>query len=103
MSRSLVATKGSSSLSEEEAGRLFEKLFLHYRIDVISEREMLEFFEKLGIKIKDRKELLLLIYKAERNLKWTQAGVGLGWTPTVCAKSYQDLEEFLEKHGVKPK
>jgi len=93
-------TREANLLSDEEAAHLFEKLFLHYRKKAISEEEMLDFFRQCGLRIGDRKELLLLMFKAEKGAKWMVAGIGAGWKPMMFARSPQDLEEFLEKHGI---
>jgi len=85
------------SISEAEAGRLFEELFLHYRKDHIEEKEMYDFFKSRGLVVKDREQLELLMYKAERALGWITAGVGRGWKSVVFANTPQDLERFLEK------
>lgn len=89
------------SYSEEEAGHIFEELFLHYKKDYIEEQEMMDFFKSNGLDIKNRKQLEFLMYKAERALGWITAGVGRGWTSVVFANTPQDLESFLEKRGIK--
>lgn len=86
------------SYSDAEAGRLFEELFLHYKKDYIEEQEMLDFFKSRGLEIKDREQLELLMYKAERAMGWITAGVGCGWKSIVFANTPQDLEQFLTKH-----
>jgi len=40
------------------------------------------------------------MFKAEKGAKWMVAGIGAGWKPMMFARSPQDLEEFLEKHGI---
>jgi len=86
------------SLSDRDVKRLFEDLLLHYKKDYIKEEEMLEFFEKRGIEIKDRRDLLLLMYHAERVLKSVVAAKDGRWRPAIFFKHPEDLEEFLEKH-----
>ena len=85
-------------LSDQEIKQLFEDLFVYYKKDYIKEEEMIEFFKRRGIKIRDRRELVFLMYDAERVMKWVVAGKDGNWKPALFAKSFQDLEEFLEKH-----
>lgn len=86
------------SYSDAEAGHLFEELFLHFKKDYIEEQEMLDFLKSKGLEIKDRQQLEILMYKAERAMGWITAGVGCDWKSAVFAKSPEDLERFLTKH-----
>lgn len=91
------------SISEAEAGHLFEELFLHYRKDYIEEKEIIDFLKSHNLIIKDRKQLVLLMVKAEKAIEWMTVGVGCGWIPVVFANTPEDLEEFLRKHKTKRK
>jgi hypothetical protein len=84
------------SYSEAEASRLFEELFLHYKKRRILEKEMMDFFRSRGLEIKDRKQLTMLMFKAERALSWITVGVAPGWVSAVYANSEEDLEKFLD-------
>jgi len=86
------------SLSDQEVKKLFEDLFLHYRKDYIKEEEMLSFLKERGIDIEDRKELVFLMYHAEKVLRWVVAGNDSDWKPVIFARLPEDLEEFLEEH-----
>jgi len=89
------------SISEAEAGHLFEELFLHYRKDHIDEKEILDFLKSRNLIIKDRKQLTLLMFKAERAMGWITVGVGRGWLPVIFANTPEDLEDFLKAHKMK--
>lgn len=86
------------SISEAEAGHLFEELFLHFKKEHIDEKEILDFLKSRNLIIKDRKQLVLLMVKAEKAIDWMTVGVGRGWIPVVFANTPEDLEEFLKKH-----
>ena len=85
------------SFTDEQAGELFEELFLHYKKEHIDEKEMYDFFMSRGLVVKDRKQLEFLMYKAERAMGWITAGVGRGWKSVVFANTPQDLDNFLMK------
>lgn len=87
--------------SYTEAGRLFEELFLHYKKDYIEEKEILDFLKSRGLVVKDREQLVLLMVKAEKAIKWITVGVGSGWNPVIFANTPEDLEDFLKEHGMK--
>lgn len=89
-------TMSVESFSETEAGHLFEELFLHYRKRRILEKEMLKFFKSHGLKINDRKQLAMLMFKAEKALGWITVGVAPGWVSAVYANSQEDLDKFLD-------
>jgi len=89
------------SISEVEAGHLFEELFLHYKKDYIEEKEILDFLKSRDLIVKDREQLTLLMFKAERAMGWITVGVGPGWLPVIFAKTPEDLEDFLKEHGIK--
>jgi len=91
------------SYSEAEAGRLFEELFLHYKKRRILEKEMLDFFKSRGLEINDRKQLTMLMFKAEKALGWITVGVAPGWVSAVFANSQEDLEKFLDRKKKKKK
>lgn len=98
MTLTLSEGRSTKSLSDQEVKQLFEDLFLHYRKDFIKEEEMLSFFGKRGINIEDSKELVFLMYHAERVLKWVVASKDSNWKPAIFARFPEDLEEFLEEH-----
>jgi len=94
----LIDKMSVESISEAEAGHLFEELFLHYKKDHIDEKEILDFLKSRNLIITDRKQLVLLMVKAEKAIEWMTVGVGRGWIPVVFANTPEDLEDFLKNH-----
>jgi len=82
-------------LTDDEVAELFEKLFLHYRKDQILEAEMMDFFEKQGVRIENKKDLHMLLSIAEDKLDWLEGGIGPGWTPSAYVRDRYDLEDIV--------
>jgi len=89
------------TISEAEAGRLFEELFLHYKKDYINEKEILDFLRSRNLMVKDREQLELLMFKAERAMGWVTVGVGRDWHPVIFFNTPEDFEDFMKEHRMK--